>query len=495
MPKKYLSHSILLSLHTEISSIAHDFHIAFMNNFASFTSVELLNILGDNTKYAPGDCIGISTDSRSIVEGNLYVPLKGEHFDGHAFIHDAMQKGAIGILIQEDAISEVQGVDRIPHIIVSNTLHALGALAHAHRRRFDIPIIAIAGAAGKTSTKDCASYIIGTQKHILTTTANYNNQVGVPLMLLQLNEQHEAAIIEIGTNEPGEIAILSAMLAPTHGLITNIGKEHLEKLIDLDGVEKEETAVFAWLEQCGGIRLINMNDERLKQYAKGPRFLTYALDIDADIHATWSLNEQGMAHCTLQAHNTVEEILLRIPGKVGAMTAIASACIGLSIGMTLHQIAEALRSYDAPVYSGYGRMSKIMIDDIMVLNDTYNANPASMMTALETLYSMPTTGKRIAILGDMRELGDSSAEEHLNLLGKVADYCDDCIVTGPEFQKATQNTALDCITFAESSEECAQIIYAKAKTGDIVLIKGSRGIRLEHVLEHWRNYRTIHNHS
>ncbi len=466
-----------------------------MNNSASFTQKELLSILGDNTKNPPSNCIGISTDSRNIVEGNLYIPLKGEHFDGHAFISDAVSKGATGVLIQEDASSEIQGIEQIPHIIVSNTLHALGQLAHAHRRKFDIPIIAIAGAAGKTSTKDCAAHIVGTLKRTLKTTANYNNQVGVPLMILQLDETHEAAVIEIGTNEPGEIIILSSMLAPTHGLITNIGKEHLEKLIDLDGVEQEETALFTWLEQCGGTRLINLNDERLKTYAKGPRIATYALEMDADIHASWELNEQGLAIITLESQQSIETIQLTLPGKVGAMTAIAGACIGLTIGLDISRIADSLRTYEAPVYKGYGRMSKIMLGDIIVLNDSYNANPASMMTALETLSTMPTKGKRIAILGDMRELGDSSGEEHRNLLSKVVDYCDDCIVTGPEFFKATQDSMYDGITYADTVEECAQLIHAKAMSGDIVLIKGSRGIQLEKVLEHWQHYRITKEHS
>jgi UDP-N-acetylmuramoyl-tripeptide--D-alanyl-D-alanine ligase len=460
-----------------------------MNNSASFTQKELFSILGDNTQCPPSNCIGISTDSRNVLAGNLYVPLKGEQFDGHDFIHDAMSKGAAGILVQEDSLKNIHGLDQIPHIIVSDTLKALGQLAHAHRKRFDIPIIAIAGAAGKTSTKDCAAYILGTQKSTLKTTANYNNQIGVPLMMLQLHEQHEAAVIEIGTNEPGEIEILSSMLAPTHGLITNIGKEHLEKLIDLDGVEKEETALFTWLEQCGGTRLINLNDDRLKSYAHGPRFATYALDIDADIHASWILNPQGLAEITLKAQNTIEKIQLTLPGKVGAMTAIAGACIGLSVGISLSQIAEALRAYEAPVYSGYGRMSKIMLDDIMVLNDSYNANPASMITALETLQSMPTGEKRYAILGDMRELGISAKKEHIALLANIPQYCDECIVTGPEFQKAIQNTNTKTILFANSPEECARMIHEKAIPGDIVLIKGSRGIQLEKVLEYWRNYR------
>ena len=467
-----------------------------MNNSASFTQQELLSILGGNTLFPPRDCTGISTDSRNIVIGNLYIPLKGEQFDGHAFIHDALEKGANAVLIQEDAISSVMGLENIPHIIVTNTLHALGSLAHAHRRKFDIPIIAIAGAAGKTSTKDCAAHVLSTQKDALKTTANYNNQIGVPLMMLQLDEKHEAAIIEIGTNEPGEIAVLTQMLAPTHGLITNIGKEHLEKLIDLDGVEKEETSLFSWLEQCGGFRLINMNDERLQTYAHGPRFMTYALDSKADIYADWTLNDQGFAEITLRVNQLQESVQLQLPGKVGAMTAIAGACIGLSCGMSIVEIAEALRTYEAPVYTGYGRMSKIQLDDIIVLNDSYNANPASMMTALETLSSMPTRGRRIAILGDMRELGESSSIEHNALLELIPQYCDACIVTGPEFQKAMQTFDRDHdIVHAEHAEQCAQMIHQKAKAGDIVLIKGSRGIQLEKVLEFWRHYRTKHEYS
>ena len=464
-----------------------------MNNFASFTQEELLFILGDSTHNPPGHCTGISTDSRNIMPGNLYIPLKGEQFDGHTFIHDAIQEGASSVLIQEDALSGMVDLENIPHIIVPNTLHALGALAHAHRRKFDIPIIAIAGAAGKTSTKDCAAHVLGHKKQVLKTTANYNNQIGVPLMMLQLDAKHEAAVIEIGTNEPGEIAVLTQMLAPTHGLITNIGKEHLEKLIDLDGVEKEETSLFSWLEQCGGIRLINLNDERLQAYAHGPRYMTYALDSQADIYADWTLNDQGLAEITLQVNQLQESVQLQLPGKVGAMTAIAGACIGLSCGMSIVEISDALRTYEAPVYTGYGRMSKIQLDDIIILNDSYNANPASMMTALETLSSMPTNGKRIAILGDMRELGESASIEHTALLELIPKYCDACIVTGPEFQKAMQTLRIDHdIVHAEHAEQCAQMIHQKAKAGDIVLIKGSRGIQLEKVLEFWRHYRTKH---
>lgn len=461
-----------------------------MKNIAAFTHTELTDILGLNSRNLPGNCIGISTDSRSIEPGNLYVPLIGEQFDGHAFIEDIISKGACGTLIQESKLSTLTcNVDETPHIIVPDTLHALGALAHAYRKRFDIPIFAIAGAAGKTSTKDCAAHVLSTRKKTLKTIANYNNQIGVPLMMFMLNNEHESAVIEIGTNEPGEIAILTAMLAPTHGLITNIGKEHLEKLIDLDGVEKEETALFAWLEQCGGTRLINMNDERLSPYAHGPRVMSYALDEIADIFAHWTLNDAGLVQMTIQSYHQSEVVNLSLPGKVGAMTAIAAACIGLACEMSIKEIAEALHSYDAPVYTGYGRMARTMMNDIIILNDSYNANPASMITALETLQSMPCIGKRIALLGDMRELGASSIQEHVNLLNNVNSYCDVCIVTGQEFHSAMTSMQLnnDRILYAKSKDECAALIHQLAISGDIVLIKGSRGIKLEQVLEQWRN--------
>ena len=483
----------MLSLQGLAFHVNRDITHQSMTNFASFTQSELISILGSHSTLLPKDCHGISTDSRNVQKGNLYIPLKGEQFDGHGFIQDAISKGAIGAVIQMDSLHMVHDLSAIPHIIVENSLHALGSLAQFHRMRFDIPIIAVAGAAGKTSTKDCAAHVLGTYKNTLKTNANYNNQIGVPLTMLMLDEEHEAAIIEIGTNEPGEIAILSNMLKPTHGLITNIGKEHLEKLIDLDGVEKEETALYEYLEQCGGARLINMNDERLSAYAKGPRFLTYALDKQADIHATWKLDHQGfvelelcMAHATMHAH-------VQVPGKVGALTAIASACIGYSCGLTLSQITQALETYQAPLYTGYGRMAKTMIDDIVVLNDSYNANPASMMTALETLAAMPCIGKRIALLGDMRELGTSSQEEHRTLLQQVLQFCDVCIVTGEEFSRAyasIESLSADII-HAEDIGQCAQLINQLAHSGDIVLIKGSRGIKLERVLEQWRELRIL----
>ena len=461
-----------------------------MINTAHFSTEELLALLGPNTQAeAPSNCTGISTDSRTIQKGNLYIPLRGEQFDGHAFIDKAIESGAAGIIIESQIFHSLSTeIQHYPHIVVDNTLHALGILAHHHRKRFDIPVIAVAGAAGKTSTKDCITHVLGTRKNVLKTQANFNNQIGVPLMLLQLHEDHEAAVIEIGTNEPGEIAILSAILAPTHGLITNIGKEHLEKLIDLDGVEKEETALFEWLDHHGCIRLINVSDERLSKYAKGMKYLTYGIDADADISATFSLNEHGFAHITLQQQFGKQEALLTIPGKVGALTAIASAAVGIACGISLKEIAVALSNYVPPVYHGYGRMAMQTINDIMVLNDSYNANPASMMTALETLQNVQCEGRKIAVLGDMRELGEASFSEHVHLLNILGDYCDIAIVTGQEFKKALDEikTVSNSIHFAENTDTCAEQLQALAKHSDIVLVKGSRGLQLENVLSRWQ---------
>jgi len=231
-----------------------------MTNTATFTQPDLVTMFGPAAASLPTDLTitGISTDTRTLVPGNAFIALRGERFDGHDKIEEALQKGARLILTED--ISRVP--PRATALACGSTLHALGTFAWFHRRRFSIPVVAIAGAAGKTSTKDVVAHVLASTMSVLKTEANYNNQVGTPLTLLQLTHEHGAAVIEIGTNEPGEIEILCAMVQPTHGLITNIGKEHLEKLVDLDGVEKEETALFDYLRDHHGVALVNVDDDR-----------------------------------------------------------------------------------------------------------------------------------------------------------------------------------------------------------------------------------------
>ena len=216
-----------------------------MTNTASFNHADLTAIFGVGASDVPKDIAvtGVSTDSRTLKPGNAFVALKGDRFDGHDHIPQAVEAGAVLIIASDDTSS----AGDTPKIRVQDTLHALGSFGWYHRRRFHIPVIAIAGASGKTSTKDLTAHVLAQRYMVLKTIANNNNQIGTPLTLLQLTAKHDVAVIEIGTNEPGEIETLTAMVQPTHGLITTIGPEHLEKLVDLDGVEKEETALFDYL--------------------------------------------------------------------------------------------------------------------------------------------------------------------------------------------------------------------------------------------------------
>ena len=454
-----------------------------MKNLAHFTTEELLYILKDFTNFrVPSDCVGISADTRTLQQGNLYIAIRGEHLDGHTFISKAKELGASGVIVDRHGAHQFSTeLSNFPHLIVDNTLHALGKLAQFHRKRYDIHIIAIAGAAGKTSTKDCTAYILGKKYTILKTYANYNNQIGVPLMLLQLDDTYQVAVIEIGTNEPGEIEALSEIVLPTHGLITNIGKEHLEKLIDLDGVE-EETALFRHLDRQSCTKLINIDDERLQKYMGDKKSLTYSMySLSSDISCTWQMNANGYATISFivnaaTTHNQNRfKALINMPGKVGIMTAIASSAIAFACGMNLDEIATALSDYTPPEYHGYGRMAMQEIGNIQVLNDSYNANPESVAAALRTLalISQESGGVSWAILGKMQELGESSAAEHAAIGRLVCEIgIDNLVVVGIKDYLADLDGA-SAVHYFDTKADAMAIVEHFAP-GDVVLVKASR---------------------
>lgn len=479
-------------------------------NTAAFTVEELRGLFGEQaTASLSSDwvCVGVSTDTRTLQAGNLFVALRGENFDAHTLVVQAAQKGALAAIIEKSSQGdhfEGEIPSGFPLIRVENTLHALGALAHEHRCRFEIPIIAVAGAAGKTTTKDMTAHVLAREfgaEAVLKTEGNLNNQIGVPLTLLRLTENHTVAVVEIGTNEPGEIEILSNIVQPTHGVITNIGKEHLEKLLDLDGVEREETALFRFLEQTGGTALINVDDDRLrKQTSYLASHLTYSLERKADLTATVEMSptaEPFLAFTYRLGTNRNAKwasagVQLHAVGTAMAQNALAAAAVGCSLSMSIAAISAALTSF-RPTASeaGYGRMVTQEWRGITIVNDCYNANPISMRAALEALRSMQpaqATNKRVAMLGDMRELGDASFEEHCALLQKLRSDASlaAVVLTGGEMAKAYQSlqTALTSkFTYCETKPQCAELLMKLLASGDVLLIKGSRGIQLETVLE------------
>jgi UDP-N-acetylmuramoyl-tripeptide--D-alanyl-D-alanine ligase len=452
-----------------------------MTNTATFSHADLLSMFGPAAQVLPADLVvrGISTDTRTLVRGNAFVALKGERFDGHDNIDEAISKGAC-LILTEDA-SRVP--TSTPSIVCASTLHALGTFGWYHRRRFSIPVIAIAGAAGKTSTKDLVAHVLSSTMRVLKTAANYNNQVGTPLTLLQLTDDYEAAVIEIGTNQPGEIETLAAMVQPTHGLITNIGKEHLELLIDLDGVEKEETALFDYLRDHHGLAFVNADDDRLVKYVTTfSRCISFGVESGADIHPTVSFDQEVRPAVSL-VHGS---FTLRAQMKTSGLASAYNATCALAVAWALHipaaHVQQALATYEPPSTHGYGRMVVQRHAGLIILNDCYNANPASMVMALRTLQKFPAS-KHVAVLGDMRELGSAAEEEHMHILSEAHERADVVITIGEEFRRAGSLLDLPHVIHAETMHGCRDHIR-EAATGDCaVLVKGSRGMAMEQVID------------
>lgn len=456
-----------------------------IKNNAIFSITEIAAIFGPDNIINTGNITefsGVSTDSRDIHAGSLFIALKGEKFDGHDKIREAITNGALAA-VAERKWFEQNLTEGLPLIIVEDSLESLGRIAYYHRKRFSIPVIAIAGSNGKTTTKEMTAHILSSKYNLLSTYANFNNRVGVPMMLLQLNNSHEAAVIEIGTNEPGEISILSEIAAPTHGLITNIGEEHLEKLIDLTGVEMEETSLFGYLKKHGGFSLINSDDPRLLRYEmildKKFRFGTGE---NADLIAEFSFSDDLKPELKLTFSDEIVSIKLKTTGISTEINALAAVSVAIALNMTLNEIKTSLEQYTQPGSSSYGRMKYEKAGNINILNDTYNSNPSSASLALDTLKQYKTKGRKIAALADMLELGGAAAESHRKIILKATESADFVFLYGPQMQSASKDLdKKDLFHFSEKIK-LSDYLFELLEPEDIILVKGSRGMKMEDVV-------------
>jgi len=465
-----------------------------MINSAPFTLSDLREIAGEASSHLPNELsvVGVSTDTRNLVHGNVFVALHGERFDGHDHVQTALDRGAVLCVVSNAFFNDAEPLLRSRLLPTASPLQMLGSLAWFHRKRFHIPVVAIAGAAGKTSTKDLTAHVLSQALRVLKTEANYNNQVGTPLTLLRLTDEHECAVIEIGTNEPGEIEVLCAMAQPTHGLITNIGKEHLEKLIDLDGVEKEETALFDYLHDHNGLAFVNMDDERLHAYAVPGasrlalrRVISFALDTPADVHPQVAYDAELRPTMHIMHGAFTFRATVHTPGIAGARNAVSAIAVAWSLHLTADEVRAGLSSYVPPLSHGYARMAVEHIGSLVVLNDCYNANPESMHLALATLQRYPAE-RRISVLGDMRELGATAVDEHLAALTEAIEVSDLVVTTGDLFRKAVEMIDHEHVFWVNTHDGCAEIVRENASTDTVVLVKGSRGMTMERVIEHLR---------
>jgi UDP-N-acetylmuramoyl-tripeptide--D-alanyl-D-alanine ligase len=433
---------------------------------------------------------GVSTDSRTTKSGDVFFAIRGEKFDAHDFITKAIGGGAASIVVDRkwaDSNGTMLVSIGVPRLVVEDTTIALGDLAALYRKKFDIPFIAIAGSNGKTTTKNMVTAVLGTKYKVLSTEGNLNNQIGVPQTLFRLTEEHDMAVVEIGTNHFGELEYLCRILAPTHGLITNIGREHLEFFGSLEGVAKAEGELLDSLRSNKGTFFLNKDDERLIRRAKKLRgvktvsfgFRANGTDLKGTIVGT---DERGNAGLRFRPRGKKEIALqLNVPGEQNAQNALAAAAVGFVMKVSARNIVKALEGFSA-----IGKRSEVIrLNGLLILNDSYNANPDSVVAALKTLRSMKTAGRRVVVMGDMLELGKSAQREHQNIGKAIARYRVDCLYTFGELSKITNDTATVKVKahFADKAL-LAEQLGNFVSDGDVVLVKGSRGMKMEEVVSH-----------
>ncbi len=431
----------------------------------------------------------VSTDSRTIKPGDLFVALRGERFDGHEYVEKVVDAGP-GALIVEYAWFELKGhwlaAREIPVLVVNNTTFALGELARVHRRKFRIPILAVGGSNGKTTTKEMIATVLRSKFPVLSTEGNLNNHVGVPHTLFRLEKKHKAAVVEVGTNHFGEVEYLCNILEPTHGLITNVGHEHLEFFGNLNGVAKAEGELFAWLgKRVGknGAGIVNADDKRvIKQSRRLNKKFTYGLCAKrVDVKGmVLRFNRHACTELEVKPRGVKPFVVkIGVPGQHNAANALAASAVGLLFKVPPAKIQKALASFK-PINK---RMQVFQIERVTVLNDTYNANPDSMLAGLQTLGSLETKGKRIAVLADMLELGVGAENAH-RLIGKAAGKAGvEYLLTYGQLARHIHDAAT--VKFKmhyDQKNMLAEYLSELLTAGDVVLVKGSRGMKMEDVI-------------
>jgi UDP-N-acetylmuramoyl-tripeptide--D-alanyl-D-alanine ligase len=456
-----------------------------------FTVPEVLKATGGVLLSGPPDntFYGITTDSRQVSYGNLFVALKGEKFDGHDFVQTAQEQGAAGILVQDETkVNIAKKNKKITIIKVVDTLQALGDLAQDYRRRFSIPVIGLTGSSGKTTTKEMMAAIVSRKKNILKTEGNLNNLIGLPQTIFQLTKDHEIAILEMGTNTRGEIRRLTQIAAPDIGLITNVGPAHLAGFGSVDVVGEEKGDLFFNMAEAG-TAIVNLDDEAIRIVAARwtGRRITFGMSPDADVTARDIEKSGSRGICfNLVIGDKVNKVKMKIVGLHHAYNALAAAATAWAAGIDCRTIADGLSAFQ-PVS---GRMQTIKLQNCaFVIDDSYNANPASVREALMTLKDLKNHHNAYVFLGDMLELGAAADEMHRKIGFLMATIGVNAVFLKGDFSTVTAAGMMEGgmlsqnIFFLSGNEDGMQYLKKNLKKGDWILVKGSRRMKMEKIVD------------
>lgn len=442
----------------------------------AFTLQEAAAALGLPQMQAQATLADVCTDTRKIQPGSLFVCLRGERFDGHSFASQAAQLGAAALLVDHPVDADV------PQLVVTDTGKALLQLAGWYRRRFQLPVVGLTGSVGKTTTKEFIALVLGAKYNTLKTQGNLNNEIGVPQMLFRLEDSHTAAVIEMGMNHFGEISRLTRAVAPTVGLITNIGVSHIENLGSRAGILQAKLEILEGMAPDAPL-IVNIDNDMLRTVKLGDRpLLTFAIDDQsADFTAT-DIAEQGSTTTFTVHHSTfTQPVTIPTVGIHNVYNALAAMAVGYVTGVDPAVAASALANY---VPAGM-RQNLVQVGGVQVIEDCYNASPDSMRAALQTLGKL-SVHRRYAVLGAMLELGDYAKEAHTQV-GKMAaeNGIDGVLAYGADaayIVEAAKQAGLENARLFDTKEALAQALAQQVQPGDGVLFKGSRGMHLEDVM-------------
>ncbi len=455
-----------------------------VNEFLKATGGELL--CGDKEKRFAA----VSIDSRNISADDVFVAIVGDVHDGHSFINDVLKQGIVGLVVNRQKAKDLPisawQTQNVACVAVADTTRALGDLAAFHRSRTDVSVIAITGSNGKTTTRQMTAEVVAKKFNTLSTVGNYNNQIGVPLTLLRLISEHKWAVVELGTNRPGEIARLAQICSPDIGVITNIGPAHLEGLGSLDGVMREKGQLLEHL-KTGGKAVLNADDRRVYKIATQTKkeVLLFGQSENARIRATAVKEKAAGISFNLDLPKESLRVNLKVPGQFMVINALAASAVGHLLGLSAKDIKAGLEKFKP----AWGRMNIFQTaNGIHIIDDTYNANPDSMKSAITTLKSLRANNRSILVAGDMLELGEQAESLHRQVgAWAAAAGINQLWVTG-DFAGAVIEGAKDAgmkveHIFAGSREKLLIELQKSLKPGDWVLVKGSRGARMDAVVE------------
>ncbi len=457
-----------------------------------WTMADILQATGGTLVSGTADTAfaGIGIDSRTIATDQLFVAIAGETHDGHRFVAEVIDRGVNGVLVA-DAQAANLCMDRmiaagVACVTVADTTRALGALARFNRRRGPLMVLAVTGSNGKTSTRLLMERVVSQQFTTLATTGNLNNHIGLPLTLFRLTPDHQAAVLELGMNHPGEIRYMGNICEPDVGVITNVGPAHLEGLGSIENVARAKGELLDTL-RPGGAAILNADDPLVAALGsdKEHTMVYFGVDANAQVRAENIALTDAETAFTLITPSGSTRVTLATPARVMVANALAAAAAGAVMGVPLDRIKAGLEAYVPQA----GRMGISNLNrDIRLVDDTYNANPASMQAAIETLARTGGRRRTIAVLGDMLELGDQSAALHRQIGRLVGDHRIDRLFVTGQFaghvaDGARERGMADEQVVCDNKLAVTEQLVAHLETGDFILVKGSRGMAMETVVE------------